>query len=138
MSGQTLNDPVVEIDEVTKTFDNLVEVHFSSLRMDQGQTLYLIGPNEAGKTTLPGIISTLARPDSVRLYPSVFLRCRSRIPGISSIIASLPAKTSISVFRSFVIFTSCFSECRPERLTQFGHWLCAFAWRHVEPVAVVQ
>jgi ABC-2 type transport system ATP-binding protein len=59
-----LTDTVVEIDNVTKTFDDIVAVDCVSLRLEKGQTLGLIGPNGAGKTTLLRIISTLAKPDS--------------------------------------------------------------------------
>jgi ABC-2 type transport system ATP-binding protein len=59
-----LSDAVVEIENVTKTFDTLVAVDQVSLRVERGQTLGLIGPNGAGKTTLLRIISSLARPDS--------------------------------------------------------------------------
>lgn len=54
---------VVEIDNVTKTFDDLIAVNAVSLRVEKGQTLGLIGPNGAGKTTLLRIITTLAKPD---------------------------------------------------------------------------
>ncbi len=55
---------VVEIDDVTKTFDEVVAVNRVSLQVRRGQTLGLIGPNGAGKTTLLRIISSLAKPDS--------------------------------------------------------------------------
>lgn len=55
---------VVEIDNVTKTFDDLIAVDQVSLRVERGQTLGLIGPNGAGKTTLLRLISSLAKPDS--------------------------------------------------------------------------
>lgn len=54
----------VEIDNVTKTYDDLVAVHQVSLQIPRGGTLGLIGPNGAGKTTLLRIVATLARPDS--------------------------------------------------------------------------
>ena len=56
-------DSVVEIENVTKTFDNLVAVDSVSLKIAEGQTLGLIGPNGAGKTTLLRIICSLAKPD---------------------------------------------------------------------------
>jgi ABC-2 type transport system ATP-binding protein len=59
-----LNTPVIEIDNVTKTFDTIVAVDRVTLRVEPGQTLGLIGPNGAGKTTLLRLISTLAKPDS--------------------------------------------------------------------------
>lgn len=55
--------PVVEIDNVTKTFDTLIAVDQISLSVERGQTLGLIGPNGAGKTTLLRVISSLAKPD---------------------------------------------------------------------------
>ena len=59
-----MSDVVVEIDDVTKTYDDVVAVQDVSLCVRRGQTMGLIGPNGAGKTTLLRIISSLARPDS--------------------------------------------------------------------------
>lgn len=59
-----MSDAVVEIEGITKTFDDIVAVDQVSLSVNQGQTLGLIGPNGAGKTTLLRIISSLAKPDS--------------------------------------------------------------------------
>ena len=55
---------VVEIENVTKTFDTLVAVDQVSLRVERGQTLGLIGPNGAGKTTLIKVLAGLTRPTS--------------------------------------------------------------------------
>lgn len=54
----------IEIDNVSKSFDDIAAVDRISLNVEAGQTLGLIGPNGAGKTTLLRIIATLARPDS--------------------------------------------------------------------------
>ncbi len=59
-----MNTAAVEIDNVSKTFDDLLAVDRISLQVPRGGTLGLIGPNGAGKTTLLRIVSTLARPDS--------------------------------------------------------------------------
>ena len=56
-------EPVIDIDGVTKTFDEVVAVDRISLRVPSGETLGLIGPNGAGKTTLIRRISSLAKPD---------------------------------------------------------------------------
>lgn len=56
-------DAVVEIDNVSKRFDNLIAVRSVTLNIEEGQTLGLIGPNGAGKTTLLRIICSLAKPD---------------------------------------------------------------------------
>ena len=55
---------VVEVDCVTRTFDDVVAVNQVSLNVAPGTTLGLIGPNGSGKTTLLRIVATLARPDS--------------------------------------------------------------------------
>ena len=59
-----MSDAVIEIENVTKRFDDLVAVDQVTLRLERGKTLGLIGPHGAGKTTLLRLISTLARPDS--------------------------------------------------------------------------
>lgn len=59
-----VDTPAIEIDDVSKSFDDIRAVEGISLRVAPGQTLGLIGPNGAGKTTLLRIISTLALPDS--------------------------------------------------------------------------
>lgn len=59
-----MGQPVVEIQQVTKTYDSLTAVDRVSLSLQPGQTLGLIGPNGAGKTTLLRLICSLAKPDS--------------------------------------------------------------------------
>lgn len=59
-----MGPPVIDIQNVTKTYDSLVAVNEVSLKLESGQTLGLIGPNGAGKTTLLRLICSLARPDS--------------------------------------------------------------------------
>lgn len=63
-SGHRLSRAAIEIDRVTKTFDDLIAVDAVTLTVPAGQTLGLIGPNGAGKTTLLRMIASLARPDS--------------------------------------------------------------------------
>ncbi len=58
-----MTDAVVEIEHVTKTFDDIVAIDRVSLRVPAGRTLGLIGPNGAGKTTLLRVIASLAKPD---------------------------------------------------------------------------
>jgi len=74
---RSLSKAVVEIDRVTKTFDDIVAVDNVSLALEEGQTLGLIGPNGAGKTTLLRIISTLAKPDQgdIRIEGVSVQRC---------------------------------------------------------------
>jgi ABC-2 type transport system ATP-binding protein len=62
--------PVIDIENVSKSYDDILAVDRVSLRVETGQTLGLIGPNGAGKTTLLRIISTLAIPErgDVRIH----------------------------------------------------------------------
>lgn len=62
--------PAIEIENVSKTYDDILAVNQVSLCVQTGQTLGLIGPNGAGKTTLLRIISTLAVPErgDVRIH----------------------------------------------------------------------
>ncbi len=82
---------VVEIDNVTKTFDSLIAVDSINLRVEQGKTLGLIGPNGAGKTTLLRLISSLAKPDrgDIRIHgESVFRNPR----GVRKRLGFMPAE----------------------------------------------
>lgn len=54
----------IAVQNVTKTYDDLLAVNNISLTLPRGSTMGLIGPNGAGKTTLLRIISTLAVADS--------------------------------------------------------------------------
>lgn len=54
----------IAVQNVTKTYDDLLAVDNISLTLPQGSTMGLIGPNGAGKTTLLRIISTLSVADS--------------------------------------------------------------------------
>ncbi|MFK7820337.1 MAG: ABC transporter ATP-binding protein [Planctomycetaceae bacterium] len=58
-----MTDTVVEIEAVTKRYDDLIAVDGVTLKLERGKTLGLIGPNGAGKTTLLRMISSLAKPD---------------------------------------------------------------------------
>ncbi|MFM7058711.1 MAG: ATP-binding cassette domain-containing protein [Planctomycetota bacterium] len=54
----------IEVQNVTKSYDDLLAVDRISLSLPMGSTMGLIGPNGAGKTTLLRIISTLSVADS--------------------------------------------------------------------------
>lgn len=56
-------DKAITVDEVRKTYGELVALHDVSFDVDRGEVIGLLGPNGAGKTTLVDILSTLSRPD---------------------------------------------------------------------------
>jgi len=68
--------PVVELAEVTKTYENKVAVHKLNLSIQSGQMFGLLGPNGAGKTSSIRMMMGITGPDSgtVRLFDKPFER----------------------------------------------------------------
>jgi len=58
---------VLELQDVTKTFDGVRAVDRASLGFDQGKITALIGPNGSGKTTVFNLISGFLRPDEGKI-----------------------------------------------------------------------
>ena len=55
---------MIEIRNLTKTFENFTAVDSLNLRIETGEFFGLLGPNGAGKTTTIGMLSTLLLPSS--------------------------------------------------------------------------
>jgi ABC-type branched-subunit amino acid transport system ATPase component len=55
--------PILEMQNVTKSFGGLRAVKSVSLAMNQGEILFIIGPNGAGKTTVFNLISGFLHPN---------------------------------------------------------------------------
>jgi branched-chain amino acid transport system ATP-binding protein len=62
MTGQTRNDIILQIKDVSKHFGGLQAVSHVSFDLPKGQILGLIGPNGAGKTTLFNCINGVYPP----------------------------------------------------------------------------
>jgi ABC-2 type transport system ATP-binding protein len=58
--------PIVEADNLTRRFGDLVAVNGVSLSIAPGETFALIGPNGAGKSTLMKMLTTMLPPTSGR------------------------------------------------------------------------
>jgi ABC-2 type transport system ATP-binding protein len=56
--------PIIEINNLAKTFPGVRAVDHVSLSIEQGICFGLLGPNGAGKTTLIEIVEGVQRPDS--------------------------------------------------------------------------
>jgi branched-chain amino acid transport system ATP-binding protein len=61
-------EPLLRLDDVSKSFGALKVSRNVSLSLDQGARQALIGPNGAGKTTLVNLISGVLRPTSGRIH----------------------------------------------------------------------
>jgi branched-chain amino acid transport system ATP-binding protein len=61
-------EPLLRLDDVSKSFGALNVSRNVSLSLDQGARQALIGPNGAGKTTLINLISGILRPTSGRIH----------------------------------------------------------------------
>jgi ABC-2 type transport system ATP-binding protein len=55
---------MLQVDNLKKSYGNVLAVNGVSLRAAAGETVGLLGPNGAGKTTTVSIIAGLVRPDS--------------------------------------------------------------------------
>lgn len=56
--------PVIEIENVNKSFKDIKAVNNLSLTINEGEYVALLGPNGAGKTTLIEMIEGIQKPDS--------------------------------------------------------------------------
>jgi branched-chain amino acid transport system ATP-binding protein len=59
--------PVLELDDVSKSFGSLQVIADLSLRVEAGEALGVVGPNGAGKTTMLNLIAGSLRPDRGRI-----------------------------------------------------------------------
>lgn len=59
--------PIVELEDVTKSFGGLMVIDDLSLRVAEGEALGVIGPNGAGKTTMLNLIAGDLKPDRGRV-----------------------------------------------------------------------
>ena len=59
-----MSTAAIEVDQLTKRFDDFVAVNGVSFSVKPGEVFGLLGPNGAGKSTLIRMLTTLMRPTS--------------------------------------------------------------------------
>jgi len=62
--GKSKSPYIIEIDSITKRFDDLIAVDQISLKVKEGEIFGLLGPNGAGKTTLISMLCTILYSNS--------------------------------------------------------------------------
>ena len=62
MAAESVNDPILEIEELVMAFGGLTALMNINLRVPRGKIKAVIGPNAAGKTTLFNIITGVFPP----------------------------------------------------------------------------
>lgn len=72
-----VDDAVLAVNGLGKSFGGLVAVHDLSFRVEAGQIVGLIGPNGSGKTTVLNMISGALKPDTGSIH-----LCGRRIDGL--------------------------------------------------------
>jgi ABC-type Fe3+/spermidine/putrescine transport system ATPase subunit len=93
--------PLLEVDNLSKSFGGLVVIHRLSFSLEEGETLGIIGPNGSGKTTLFNLMTGFLKADRGKIsfsgneittggfvYLSAWDRGHSSSPGVFKIDAS--------------------------------------------------
>ncbi len=61
-------EPLLRVEDLSKSFGELVAVNRVSFEIYRGEIVGLIGPNGSGKTTLFNIITGIFKPDSGKVF----------------------------------------------------------------------
>jgi branched-chain amino acid transport system ATP-binding protein len=102
------NNSILQVENITKKFGNLIAVNNVSLKVHGGEIVGLIGPNGAGKTTLFNVISGLLPPERGRVlfkgkdvtgaYPHIICKMgMSRTFQVTKAFASMSVEDAIRV-----------------------------------------
>ncbi len=102
-----MNEPLLEVDNLRKTFGQTTAVEDLSFRLQRGEILGLLGVNGAGKTTAMNMILGLTLPTSgsIRAFSLPMPKCRIAVlkrSNFCSAYASLPS--NLLVWQNLLVF----------------------------------
>ncbi len=61
-------EPILKVQEVTKTFGGIIALNRISFDLFEGEILGIIGPNGSGKTTVVNCITGFIKASSGRIF----------------------------------------------------------------------
>ncbi len=107
MTETQTTEPVIQINQLTKSYNHRPALNNVNLQVQKGETVVIFGPNGAGKTTLLKILSTAIKPTSGRVSINGFdlkkdadeiRRCIGVVSHHSSLYGSLTACENLEFY----------------------------------------
>jgi osmoprotectant transport system ATP-binding protein len=118
---------MIELRNVSKTFNNITALQFLNLKIAAGITTVLIGPSGCGKSTLLRLIIGLLRPDQGQVYfqgrelvPEIVLSLRQKMGYViqeGGLFPHLTAGTNVTLMARHLKWDRVRIEQRLEELT---------------------
>lgn len=117
---------MLELREVTKSYNGKVILHPTSLIAEPGQTTVLIGPSGCGKSTLLRMMVGLVTPDSgsvwiggTQMTPATALQLRTRIGYViqdGGLFPHLSARNNVAIMAQYTGWDAARCEARVQEL----------------------
>ncbi len=123
-----LEQPVLDLRDVTKSYNGKVILQPTSLTVEPGHTTVLIGPSGCGKSTLLRLIVGLTTPDSgsvwvggTQMTPATALQLRTRIGYViqdGGLFPHLTASDNVSIMAEFTGWDAARRDARVKELAE--------------------
>ena len=88
------NNNIIEVKELSKTFDGTIAVAGISFSIESGELFGFLGPNGTGKTTTINMLTGLARPDAGSIQISG-IDCRQKHKAAQHLIGVVPDESNL-------------------------------------------